>query len=108
MNSPPAGGGVPAQAGGVVGARGAHVTTPSASHPPLPEKKGGGAGAGLFFWAPTEKGERTRMNQGARHSSPITHHILAAALAIVSAVALAGCAWGYTRVREIKAAPEGF
>ena len=32
----------------------------------------------------------------------------AAALAVLCAVALAGCAPGYTRVREIKAAPEGF
>ncbi|MGH8700294.1 MAG: hypothetical protein ACREVR_03840 [Burkholderiales bacterium] len=27
---------------------------------------------------------------------------------VLAAVALAGCAFGYTRVREIKAAPEGF
>ncbi|MGH8700157.1 MAG: transcription-repair coupling factor, partial [Burkholderiales bacterium] len=40
MISPPAGGGVPAQAGGVVGAAGDYVTTPSASHPPLLEKEG--------------------------------------------------------------------
>jgi len=33
---------------------------------------------------------------------------LAMALALLCAIALAGCAWGYTRVREIKAAPEGF
>ena len=33
---------------------------------------------------------------------------LAAALAVVCAVALAGCALGYTSVREIKAAPDGF
>lgn len=48
------------------------------------------------------------MKQSTRHSSPITHHILAAALAIVSVVALGGCASGYTRVREIMAAPDGF
>jgi transcription-repair coupling factor (superfamily II helicase) len=40
MASPPARGGVPAQAGGVVGAAGDDVTTPSASHPPLLEKEG--------------------------------------------------------------------
>src|SRR3970282_2575678 len=44
MNAPPAGGGGPASAGGVVGAGGAHVTTPSASHPPLLEKEGSKAG----------------------------------------------------------------
>ena len=33
---------------------------------------------------------------------------LAAALAVLTAVALAGCAAGYTRVREIKAAPDSF
>ena len=32
----------------------------------------------------------------------------AAALALMCAVALAGCAAGYTKVREIKAAPESF
>ena len=32
----------------------------------------------------------------------------AAALAVLCAVALAGCAPGYTRVREIKAAPDSF
>src|SRR3970040_2264895 len=37
-NPPPARGGVPAQAGGVVGASHAHVTTPSASHPPRPSQ----------------------------------------------------------------------
>ena len=39
---------------------------------------------------------------------PITHHAVAIALALAAAVALAGCAAGYTRVREIKAAPDGF
>jgi len=38
--SPPARGGVPAAAGGVVGARAACRTTPSASHPPLLGKEG--------------------------------------------------------------------
>jgi hypothetical protein len=51
MNSPPAGGGVPAQAGGVVGARVAHVTTPSASHPPLLEKEGSKAGPVILLGA---------------------------------------------------------
>ncbi|HEX9672107.1 MAG TPA: hypothetical protein VGA12_01575 [Burkholderiales bacterium] len=34
--------------------------------------------------------------------------LLLAVLAVASVVALAGCATGYTRVREIKAAPESF
>lgn len=34
--------------------------------------------------------------------------IRVAAFAVVCAIALAGCAAGYTRVREIKAAPESF
>ena len=38
LPSPPARGGVPAQAGGVVGARLPYVTTPSASHPPRPSQ----------------------------------------------------------------------
>ena len=42
------------------------------------------------------------------HESRVTSHAFLAALAIVCAVALAGCAAGYTRVREIKAAPESF
>jgi hypothetical protein len=48
------------------------------------------------------------MNQGTRHSSPITHHALAPALALAAAIALAGCASGFASVREIKAAPESF
>ena len=48
------------------------------------------------------------MKQSTRHSSRITHHALATALAVLSAVVLAGCALGYTRVRDIMAAPEGF
>ena len=51
MNSPPARGGVPAQAGGVVGARGAHVTTPSAPHPPLLKKEGSKAGPVILLGA---------------------------------------------------------
>ncbi|HXV10203.1 MAG TPA: CarD family transcriptional regulator, partial [Burkholderiales bacterium] len=39
-DSPPARGGVPAQAGGVVGATADYVTTPAASQPPLLEKEG--------------------------------------------------------------------
>jgi type IV secretory pathway VirJ component len=34
--------------------------------------------------------------------------ITAAALALAAAIVLAGCGSGYTRVREIKAAPDGF
>jgi hypothetical protein len=48
------------------------------------------------------------MIQGIRQSSVVTRHALAAALAILCATTLAGCAAGYTRVREIKAAPDGF
>ena len=48
------------------------------------------------------------MKQSTRHPSLITHHALATALAVMSAVALAGCASGYTRVRDIMAAPDGF
>ena len=48
------------------------------------------------------------MKQSTRHPSLITHHALATALAVLSAVALAACASGYTRVREIMAAPDGF
>ena len=40
---------MPAQAGGVVGARGSHVTTPSASHPPLLEKEGSKAGPAILL-----------------------------------------------------------
>src|SRR3970282_1899524 len=49
--------GVPAQAGGVVGARGAHVTTPSASHPPLLEKEGSKAGPVILLGALTDYGD---------------------------------------------------
>ena len=48
------------------------------------------------------------MKQSTRHPSLITHHALAAALAIVGSVALTGCASGYTRVREIMAVPDRF
>ena len=48
------------------------------------------------------------MKQSTHHPSLITHHALAVALALLCAIALAGCALGYTSVREIKAAPEGF
>jgi uncharacterized protein YdeI (BOF family) len=48
------------------------------------------------------------MKQAIRQSSVVTHYALATALAILCAVALAGCASGYTRVREIKAAPDSF
>jgi hypothetical protein len=48
------------------------------------------------------------MKQRTHHQSLITHHAVAMALALIAAVALAGCASGYTRVREIKAAPESF
>ena len=43
-----------------------------------------------------------------RQSSVVTHHALAMALTLAGAIALAGCALGYTSVREIKAAPDGF
>jgi len=48
------------------------------------------------------------MKQSTRYPSLITHHALAMALTLTGAIALAGCALGYTRVREIMAAPEGF
>jgi uncharacterized protein YdeI (BOF family) len=48
------------------------------------------------------------MKQSTRHPSLITRRALATALAVLCAVALAGCASGYTRVREIMAAPDGF
>ena len=48
------------------------------------------------------------MKQSTRHPSHITHHALATALAVLCAIALAGCALGYTRVRDTMAAPEGF
>ena len=48
------------------------------------------------------------MNQSIRQSSVVTRHVFVAALAIVSVVAFGGCASGYTRVREIMAAPDGF
>ena len=48
------------------------------------------------------------MKQEIRQSSVISHHASAAALALLSAVALVGCALGYTSVREIKAAPDSF
>src|SRR3990170_2601809 len=38
-------------AGGVVGAKGAHATTPSASHPPLLEKEGSEAGLVILLGA---------------------------------------------------------
>jgi hypothetical protein len=43
-----------------------------------------------------------------RQSSVVTYHAFATALAVLCAVALTGCASGYTRVRDIMAAPEGF
>lgn len=48
------------------------------------------------------------MKRDSHHASLLTHHARAMALALLCAVALAGCAPGYTRVREIQAAPEGF
>ena len=48
------------------------------------------------------------MKQSTRYSSLIIHHALAMALTLVAAVALAGCAAGYTSVRKIKAAPDSF
>jgi hypothetical protein len=47
------------------------------------------------------------MTQGARHPSHVCRHVLAA-LALLSAATVAGCALGYTNVREIKAKPEGY
>lgn len=46
--------------------------------------------------------------QETRYSSPVTHHVLAAALSLTAALVLAGCASGYTRVREIMAVPDRF
>jgi uncharacterized protein YdeI (BOF family) len=48
------------------------------------------------------------MNQSIRQSSVVSRRALAVALALLCAAALAGCATGYARVREIKAAPESF
>lgn len=48
------------------------------------------------------------MKRRVRQSSVVSRHTLAAALAVLCAAMLAGCAMGYTRVREIKAAPESF
>jgi uncharacterized protein YdeI (BOF family) len=42
------------------------------------------------------------------HESRVTRQAFLAAFALVSAIALVGCASGYTRVREIKAAPDSF
>jgi uncharacterized protein YdeI (BOF family) len=52
-------------------------------------------------------------NSGSRiqetcHSSPVTRRVLAGALSLAAAVVLTGCASGYTRVREIMAAPDSF
>lgn len=56
-----------------------------------------------------QKAECGRMNQSARHPSLVTLYALATALAfLLGAVALGGCAMGYTSVRAIKAAPEGY
>jgi len=51
MSSPPARGGVHAEAGGVVGAMITQVTTPSASHPPHLEKEGSETGLVILFGA---------------------------------------------------------
>ena len=48
------------------------------------------------------------MKREIRQSSVVTYHVFAMAIAVLSAVALVGCASGYTRVREIMAAPDGF
>lgn len=48
------------------------------------------------------------MKRRVRQSSVVVRHALAAALAVLTATALAGCAGGYTRVRDIKAAPESY
>jgi hypothetical protein len=47
-------------------------------------------------------------NQETHHSSLVTRNVLAGALSLAAALVLAGCASGYTRVREIMAAPDGF
>ena len=48
------------------------------------------------------------MTRGARHPSLVTAHGLAVVLALLSTAAIAGCALGYTSVREIKAKPESY
>ena len=48
------------------------------------------------------------MKQRTRHPSLVTHHAVATALVVLCAVALVNCASGYTRVREIMAAPDSF
>lgn len=48
------------------------------------------------------------MNQSIRQSSVVSRRALAVALALLCAATLAGCASGYARVREIKAAPDSF
>src|SRR5688572_13843784 len=55
---------------------------------------------------PTTAGRGGIFETVSSHRSLVTSHALLAALALASA--LAGCASGYTRVREIMAAPEGF
>jgi hypothetical protein len=48
------------------------------------------------------------MTRRTYRSPLVTHHALAIALALAGAVALAGCALGYTSVREIKARPDDY
>ena len=52
--------------------------------------------------------EGSCMTRDARHLSLVTRHARTAALALITAVVLAGCALGYTSVREIKARPEDY
>jgi hypothetical protein len=55
---------------------------------------------------PTTAGRGGIFETVSSHRSLVTSHTLLAALALASV--LAGCALGYTRVREIMAAPDGF
>ena len=48
------------------------------------------------------------MIRDARHPSLVPRHARAAVLALITAAALAGCALGYTSVREIKARPDDY
>ena len=55
---------------------------------------------------PTTAGRGGIFETDSSHRSLVTNHALLAALALASA--LAGCALGYTRVRDIMVTPDGF
>jgi len=85
--------------------RGGYVGTPCSHHPARLRGHPSSGRRGIHF-VRRSKAEGRRMKQGTHHSSLITHHSVA--IALLCAVALAGCALGYTSVREIKAKPEGY